>query len=378
MRRAAARSPTAAWSSLTATELAVEDVYRIGDDQAIRVANGEREVTSGDPAAAAVDRRTRHATMRNHTATHLLHAALRERLGTHVRQAGSAVRPDKLRFDFTHGAPLGAQEVRAIEDRVNEWVKASFGVRALEMERTEAEALGAMALFGEKYGDWVRMVEVDEVSRELCGGTHVANTAEVGIIAIVSEGSSAANVRRIEALTGPEAIDHYRRRSDELAEAGGLLGLIARPAGAARAAPRRVSPSSRRRSPSSIARPRATRPPRSARPARRSAGSRSSAGRGEGDQQRLLDLADQIKQREGDAAVVLGGAGDGKVALVASFSPSAVEKGANAVEVIREAAAIVGGGGGGRPEVAQAGGRDADKLDEALETARQAIHRALT
>ena len=162
--------------------------------------------------------------MRNHTATHLLHAALRERLGTHVRQAGSAVRPDKLRFDFTHGAPLDAEEVRAIEDRVNDWVKASRPVRALEMERAEAEAMGAMALFGEKYGDWVRVVEVDEVSRELCGGTHVANTAEVGIVAIVSEGSSAANVRRIEALTGPAAIDWYRERSDELEPAGALLG----------------------------------------------------------------------------------------------------------------------------------------------------------
>jgi alanyl-tRNA synthetase len=358
-------------------ELAVEDVYRIGDDQAIRVTSGEREVTGGDPVTAAVDRQTRHATMRNHTATHLLHAALRERLGHHVRQAGSAVRPDKLRFDFTHGAPLGAQEVRAIEDRVNEWVKASFGVRALEMERAEAEALGAMALFGEKYGDWVRMVEVDEVSRELCGGTHVANTGEVGIVAIVSEGSSAANVRRIEALTGPEAIDHYRRRSDELAEAGGLLGSSRDPLAAARRAAERlaeleakVAELDRKTAGDTAA-------------AMGSAGETVSgikviASRGEGDQHRLLDLADQIKQREGDAAVVLGGAGDGKVALVASFSPSAVERGANAVEVIREAAAVVGGGGGGRPEVAQAGGRDAAKLDEAIETARQAIHRALT
>ena len=123
--------------------------------------------------------------MRNHTATHLLHAALRERLGTHVRQAGSAVRPDKLRFDFTHGQALSPEEVRDVEDRVNEWVKASRPVRWLNMERAEAERLGAMALFGEKYGEWVRVVEVDGVSRELCGGTHVANTAEIGIFKIV-------------------------------------------------------------------------------------------------------------------------------------------------------------------------------------------------
>ncbi len=358
-------------------ELEVEDVYRIGDDQAIRVARGDGEVRSGDQVAAAVDRTTRHATMRNHTATHLLHAALREHLGTHVRQAGSAVRPDKLRFDFTHGSSLGAEAVGLIEDRVNEWIKASYAVRALEMERAEAEALGAMALFGEKYGDWVRMVEVDEVSRELCGGTHVANTAEVGIVAIVSEGSSAANVRRIEALTGPEAIDHYRRRSDELSEAGALLGSSRDPLAAARRAADRL----------------AELEAKVAELDRKTAGDTAAeissegetvsgikviAGRGEGDQHRLLDLADQIKQREGDAAVVLGGSGDGKVALVASFSPSAVERGANAVEVIREAAAVVGGGGGGRPDVAQAGGRDAEKLDEALEIARQAIHRALT
>ena len=148
--------------------------------------------------------------MRNHTATHLLHAALRERLGTHVRQAGSSVRPDKLRFDFTHGAPLTNEELRDVGDRVNDWIKESHFVRALEMSRMDAERLGAMALFGEKYGDWVRVVEVEDVSRELCGGTHVPNTAEIGIFAIASEGSSAANVRRIEALTGPAAIDWFR------------------------------------------------------------------------------------------------------------------------------------------------------------------------
>ena len=185
----------------------IDDVYRVGDDQVIRLDESTPAPEPGSRVRAEVDHETRHATMRNHTATHLLHAALRERLGTHVRQAGSAVRPDKLRFDFTHGAPLSPDELREVEDRVNEWIKASRPVRALEMSRAEAEALGAMALFGEKYGDWVRMVEVDDVSRELCGGTHVANTAEVGIFAIVSEGSSAANVRRIEALTGPAAID---------------------------------------------------------------------------------------------------------------------------------------------------------------------------
>src|SRR5262249_42232035 len=173
----------------------VADVYRVGDDQVIRLdglAPGP-----GERVEAEVDHERRHATMRNHTATHLLHAALRERLGTHVRQAGSAVRPDKLRFDFTHGAPLSREDIEDVEDRVNGWIKASRAVRAMQMGRAEAEALGAMALFGEKYGEWVRVIEVEDVSRELCGGTHVANTSELGIFVIVSEGSSAANVRRV-------------------------------------------------------------------------------------------------------------------------------------------------------------------------------------
>jgi alanyl-tRNA synthetase len=213
-------------------EATVEDVYRVGDDQALRIAGGEPE--PGAQVLARVDHERRHATMRNHSATHLLHAALREQLGDHARQAGSAVRPDKLRFDFTHGAPIEAARLRAIEDRVNEWIKISRPVRAMQMSRDEAEKIGAMALFGEKYGDWVRVVEVDEVSRELCGGTHVANTAEIGIFALVSEGSSAANVRRIEALTGPAAIDHFRLRSDQLDEAGAILGSPRDPLTAAR------------------------------------------------------------------------------------------------------------------------------------------------
>ena len=194
------------------------DVYRVGGDQVVAIEG--KEIPAGAKVEAVVDRETRHATMRNHTATHLLHAALRERLGTHVRQAGSAVRPDKLRFDFTHGPSLSPEELRDVEDRVNEWIKASAPVRWLEMERPEAEALGAMALFGEKYGEWVRVVEIDGVSRELCGGTHVANTAEIGIFKVTAEGSSAANVRRIEAITGPAGIDFFRDRDAALREVG--------------------------------------------------------------------------------------------------------------------------------------------------------------
>jgi alanyl-tRNA synthetase len=363
-------------------ELSVMDVYRVGgDDQAL--------LLEADPAVegqveAVVDRETRHATMRNHTATHLLHAALRERLGDHVRQAGSAVRPDKLRFDFTHGGALGAEELAAIEDQVNGWIKASHPVRWLEMERTEAEKLGAMALFGEKYGEWVRVVEVDGVSRELCGGTHVANTAEVGIFKIASEGSSAANVRRIEALTGPAAIDWHRERERRLLEVGELLGSPQDPLGGARRAAERL-----REAGEGEEKARAEAIGEEAErlastgvdiAVRDGDGSITvlEAKAGPSDPKQLLDLANRIQSKiGGPSAVVLGGAAGEKVGLVALFSKEAVGHGLSAARVIGEAAPVVGGGGGGRDEMAQAGGRDPAKLDEALAVARAAIEREI-
>ena len=185
-------------------DLRVVDVKRVGDDQVI-VGEGSPpcERRRGDRARRS-QRRARRP-QANHTATHLLHAALRERLGTHVRQAGSYVGPDKLRFDFSHGSALSADDVAYVEDRVNEWILGNDPVRPITTTLEEARALGAMALFGEKYGDVVRMVEVGDgsYSRELCGGTHVRSTAEIGVFTIVAETSCAANVRRIEALTGP-------------------------------------------------------------------------------------------------------------------------------------------------------------------------------
>jgi alanyl-tRNA synthetase len=355
----------------------IADVYRLGDDQVIRLDESTPAPEPGSRVRAEVDHETRHATMRNHTATHLLHAALRERLGTHVRQAGSAVRPDKLRFDFTHGAALSPEELREVEDRVNEWIKASRPVRALQMSRAEAEELGAMALFGEKYGDWVRVIEVDDVSRELCGGTHVANTAEIGIFTIVSEGSSAANVRRVEAITGPVAIDWFRERSDALTEAGAILGSPRDPLRAAERAAERLKQLEKQASEAQ----------------RRGAGEEAAelastaadlggvkvvtAQRDGVDQRALLNLADQVKAKLGDGAVVLGGANDGRVALVASFTRGAVERGLSAAEVVKGAAEVMGGGGGGRDDVAQAGGRDPERLEDALSAAREAIERAL-
>jgi alanyl-tRNA synthetase len=346
----------------------------------------ERACLGAEEAAVDVfvDRETRHATMRNHTATHLLHAALRERLGDHVRQAGSAVRPDKLRFDFSHGQALGGEDLAAIEDRVNEWIKASHPVRWLEMERGEAERLGAMALFGEKYGEWVRVVEVEDVSRELCGGTHVANTAEIGIFKIAAEGSSAANVRRIEALSGPAAIDWFRDSERRLGEVGELLGSPQDPlSGARRAAERlREAGAGEQKAQAQAAGEEVERLV--------AAGPDLTLRLPDGstvlvelktvrsDLKQLADLASRVQSRlEGPSAVVLGAAAGEKVGLVALFSQEAVEQGLSAAAVIREAAAVVGGGGGGRDDMAQAGGKDAAKLDEALAVAGTAIERAL-
>ena len=362
-------------------EARVVDVYRLGEDQALAVEPAEA-ISPGVAVEAEVDHEARHATMRNHTATHLLHAALRERLGTHVRQAGSAVRPDKLRFDFTHGQSLSPEELRDVEERVNEWVKASRPVRWMNMNREEAERLGAMALFGEKYGEWVRVVEVDGVSRELCGGTHVANTAEVGIFKIASEGSSAANVRRVEAITGPAAIDFFREREAQLREAGELLGNPQDPVAAARRAADQLKQAS-------AGAEKAQREQLGTEADALAGGAEDLPGGGryvaaavdqslQANPKQLLDLANRIQSKlGGGSAVVLGGEFGGKAGLVALVSKEAVERGLSAGSIIREIAPIVGGGGGGRDEMAQAGGKDPSKLGEALAAARAAIEREL-
>ena len=203
----------------------VTDVIRRGEDQLVEVELEAGTLEEGEQVHANVDRRARHATEANHTATHLLQAALRERLGSHIRQAGSYVGPDKLRFDFSHSSALSDEELRDVEDRVNEWIGRNDPVRALTTTLDEARALGAMALFGEKYGEVVRMVEVGEgeFSRELCGGTHVRRTAEIGPFRILSETSSSANVRRIEAVTGPAAVELLREHDDVLEQVASEL-----------------------------------------------------------------------------------------------------------------------------------------------------------
>ncbi len=356
----------------------VSDVLRLGDDQVLALVPEEGELKEGERVRAHVDRAARHATECNHTATHLLHAALRRRLGTHVRQAGSYVGPDKLRFDFTHSSALSAEELRAIEDEVNDWILQDQPVRALTTTLPEARRLGAMALFGEKYGDVVRMVEVGDgsYSRELCGGTHVRSTAEIGVFRVTSENSSAANVRRIEALTGPAAVGLLREHDRELSEAASVL----------RVAPGRVSDVVQElrtrvreleRSGPAAHGPSADIDELLARATTVDGASVLVAEVGLQDGKALLDVADQLRAKLGDAAIVLGSPGDGRVDLVASVAPALVERGVRAGEVVKLAASEVGGGGGGRDTLARAGGRNPGKLSEALDAARRAIESAL-
>jgi alanyl-tRNA synthetase len=355
----------------------VTEVYRLGDDQAVELELDRGGLEPGERVVARVDPRARRATEANHTATHLLHAALRSRLGAHVRQAGSYVGPDKLRFDFTHGQPLTAQERRDVEDQVNAWIEADTPVRALITTLDEARRLGAMALFGEKYGDVVRMVEVGDgsFSRELCGGTHVRLTGEVGLFKILSEGSSAANVRRIEAITGPAAVYYMRRRDAELAEVEAAL----------RAPPGRALDRIERLK---QGRGRATAGDGAASADVDVDELAGRASRADGavvlteavvadDEKTLLAVMDRVKSKLGDAAIVLGAVGDGRVLFVASVAPALVERGVRAGDIVRAAARVTGGGGGGRDTMARAGGRDPSKLGDALRAAREAIEAAL-
>jgi alanyl-tRNA synthetase len=355
----------------------VADVLRLGDDQAVVAEVLEGSLRPGERVVARVDRSARHATACNHTATHLLHAALRERLGTHVRQAGSYVGPDKLRFDFAHGAKVGEEDLRAIEDQVNAWILRNDPVRPMATTLDEARRLGAMALFGEKYGDVVRMVQIGEgeYSRELCGGTHVRTTAEIGVFKVTSEGSSSANVRRIEALTGPAAVALLRHEDALLREGAAAL----------RTQPERV--------PEAIVELQ-----RKLREAAKSgaeggsvdvaelAGRASQVGGAQvvveavalGDAKALVAAADRVKgQLGGSGVVVLGATTDGRVHLVATVDPPLVERGVRAGALVKAAAQVVGGGGGGRDTMAQAGGRDPARLPDALALAREAIASAL-
>ena len=330
------------------------EAYRFDDDQALLLRG--TGFAAGDRVRAVVPWTVRFPTMANHTATHLLHAALREVLGDHVRQAGSAVRPDKLRFDFTHPQALTPEERERVERHVNERVFENLPVHVFETPIEEARRLGATMLFGEKYGDVVRVVEVPGTSLELCGGTHVRSTAEIGPFAILSEGSVGSGARRVEAVTSGEAYAYLHGRAREAEELRGELERVRREL---------------RRKPAGA-------PSESVEATVRVEGGVSVIVQAvDGlDADALLDLSDRFKQRHAPAAVVLGSQEDGRVHLVANFDASVAER-VSASDVVRGAAALVGGGGGGRPTMARAGGKEPERLPDALAEAERLILAAL-
>ena len=344
----------------------------------VKVLSGQ--INAGDRVTAQVDVALRDSTRRNHTATHLLHAALRQRLGTHVHQKGSLVAPDRLRFDFTHDAALTPDERRDVERIVNEQIFRNTTVVTEEKSTEEAIKGGAMALFGEKYGDRVRVVSIPGFSTELCGGTHVRATGDIGPFVITEESGVAAGVRRIEALTGAGAVAHIQDQAAGLQRTTEALGAPLQQAPAAiaklQADLKRVS-----RENDQLKMKLAL-----------GGGSTGSADGGDeiaiGDAKliarrveglekaALRGLSDSLRDRIKRGVVILAAEQDGKVTLLVSVTKDLTDR-VKAGQLVKELAPIVGGGGGGRPDFAEAGGKDASKIDEMLAAAREAVAKAL-
>ena len=338
-----------------------------------------RPVSVGDRLSARVDAERRDAIRRNHTATHLLHAALRERLGTHVRQAGSLVAPDRLRFDFTHFSALGADERRNIERAVNAQIFRNTPIVTEERSTDEAIKAGAMALFGEKYGDRVRVVSVPGYSVELCGGTHVRSTGDIGPFVITEEGGVAAGVRRIEALTGGGAVDTIQARAAAIEQ---VVAAIGTPIDQAPDAVARLQAEARR-----LARENEHLKMKLALGGGTSGASdddsvaigdaRLVTRRVSGlEKSALRSLSDSLRDRLERGVVVLAAESDGKVQLLVSVTKDLTDR-VKAGQLVKTLAPIVGGGGGGRPDFAEAGGRDASRIDELLAKARELVAHAL-
>lgn len=328
----------------------------------------------GDKVSAEVDRAVRGGIIKNHTATHLLHKALKDVLGTHVNQAGSLVTADRLRFDFSHFGGVTAEELQDIEQRVNRQIWEGLDVQVSILPIDEAKALGATALFGEKYGDVVRVVKAGDYSIELCGGCHVSNTAQIGLFKIAGESGIGSGVRRIEAVTGKSAYEYLDQQLDLLKQSASLLksGVndVPKRVEAALAQLKELS-----RENESLR----------AKISQAEAGSLTDqiktagdvqllvAQVGAGDMDSLRNMVDQLKAKLGSGIIVLGAVQEDKVNLVAAVTPDLTVKGYHAGKLIKEAAARCGGGGGGRPDMAQAGGKEPAKLPEALKFVEELI-----
>jgi len=380
------------------TPFYAESGGQVGDRGRIRGPSGEMEVTDtrrdptgivihrgrvaagvlrrGEAVRLEVDAEARAATARNHTATHLLHAALRQVLGEHVKQAGSLVAPDRLRFDFTHGAPVAPEELERVEQRVNEAIRRNLPAETADMDVEEALRSGAVALFEEKYGERVRVVTLAEVSRELCGGTHTARTGDIGFFQVLAESGVAAGVRRIEAVTGEAAVRRAQETARLLREAGRLLKekpealpeRIARLLEELREAERTIARLEAKRSAAAAAEALAE--------AERIAGVAVVVRRVEADSPAALrEMLDRFKERLGSGVCVLGSVAGGKALVAAGVTADLTGK-FHAGRLVQEAAATVGGRGGGRPDMAQGGGPQAEHLERALARVRERIREA--
>ncbi|MEO6155769.1 MAG: alanine--tRNA ligase [Thermomonas sp.] len=320
----------------------------------------------GDALSGSVDGTRRAATVLNHSATHLLHAALRDVLGSHVQQKGSLVAPDRLRFDFSHFHPMTAIELAEVERRVNAEVRANHAGEIHQMAMQEALDFGALALFGEKYGEHVRVLRFGPISTELCGGTHVGRTGDIGLFKIISEGGVSAGVRRIEAMTGQGALAHVAEEERRLGEASALLGAPSGELGDKLRALLDKHKKLERELETLKAKAASGATSDLAGQARDVAGIQVLAARLEGfDAKALREAMDRLKQQLGDAVVVLAGANAGKVALVAGVSGNALGR-IKAGELLADLAGRINGKGGGRPDMAQGGGDDGPELVAAL------------
>ena len=331
-------------------------------------------IHTGEMVDTKVCAEGRLATAKNHSATHLLHKALRTVLGTHVEQAGSLVTPDRLRFDFTHFSAMTPEEIKAVEDMVNQEIQASLPVVTEIMDLEEAKKTGAMALFGEKYGEKVRVVKMGDFSTELCGGTHVSNTNMISCFRILSEAGIAAGVRRIEALTSNGLLEYYRKEEEEFHEAARAAkttpaGLTAKVE--AMMEEIRTLHAENEKLKNKLAKDSMGNVLDQVKEVK---GVKLIAAQADGaDMNGLRTLGDQLKEKLGDGVVVLASVTDGKVNLMASATESAIKKGAHAGNLIKGIAGLVGGGGGGRPGMAQAGGKNPDGVAAALKEAETVL-----
>ena len=355
-------------------------VARVKDVQApLRGLSVHHVVTSaplqvGDELGCRVDPRLRDATRRNHTATHLLHAALHQTLGTHVKQAGSVVAPDRLRFDVTHYTAMDSAEIEEIEKSVNERVLMNTPVTTDVMGIDDALKTGAMALFGEKYGERVRVVKVDDFSTELCGGTHVARTGDIGVFKITAESSISAGVRRIEAVTGTGAYEHYKQTRDAIEKLASIVRVsepdlvesVERLTVERRELEKQVEQLKAKLAQSSAE--------SLADDVREVNGIKVIAAKVEGlDRKQMRSLADSLRNKIQSGVVVLGTASNGNVALISMVTKDIAGKKVHAGKLVGAVAEQVGGRGGGRPDMAEAGGKNPDALSEALKNVYEIV-----